>query len=640
MGIRFRIILAISLITSLMVAITLFYTNIRQFATLKENLIEQTRVNLQIIVEYSNETMISEDKEDATEVLLKLKKVPHLVSAVIYDLKYVPFASFGADSIQQLSQGDKFFLDDLLFRNNKMFMSVPISLNGRRLGSLIAEIDLNFRRQQQLEEALLLITLFLFLVIISVILAYFIGGSMVKPLLLLSRKMKSISGDKNFEEQIDIFREDEIGGLIHGYNYMLSQLSKWKIKQIETEAALRNSNEILELKVTERTLDLSLAHEKVQNHLQNERAILGNLPYGIVLIDENSEIIEINKFALEMLGYTSNKPKYIHEISEESWHSGGEMLSQSLNIEPDHSRQSIFISQDGTPVPVLKSDMNIQYNQKEVRLKAFVDISDLKKTQQELIKAMEMAQESDRLKSAFLATVNHELRTPLTHILGFSALIKSGVEPDDARSFAVDIETSGKNLLSIIEDIFYLALAEEDTIKLRNQSFNVIDHFKENRSSFENMLHTSGKQDQIKLIFKPQIDIDLAYYRADKSKINHVLSHLFRNAIKFTGKGAIEVGFSITNSSLLTYYVKDTGIGISKEMLLVIFDFFRQGDESLSRAYEGLGIGLAISLRISKLLNGTLTVESEPGKGSTFYFSVPLEVIPTLAEADNSYWTI
>ena len=640
MGIRFRIILAISLITSLMVAITLFYTNMRQFATLKENLIEQTRVNLQIIAEYSNETMISEDKDDATEVLLKLKKVPHLVSAVIYDLKYIPFASFGADSVQQLSLGDKFFLDDLLFRNNMMFMSVPISLNGRRLGSLIAEIDLNFRKQQQLEEILLLIMLFFFLLIISIILAYFIGGSMVKPLLLLSRKMKTISGDKNFEEQIDIFREDEIGGLIHGYNYMLGQLSKWKKKQIETEAALRNSNEILELKVTERTQDLYLAHEKVQNHLQNERAILGNLPYGIVLIDENSEIIEINKFALEMLGYTSNKPRYIHEISEESWHSGGEMLSQSLNTEPDHSRQSIFISQDGTPVPVLKSAMNIQYNQKKVRLKAFVDISDLKKTQLELIKAMEMAQESDRLKSAFLATVNHELRTPLTHILGFSALIKSGVEPDDAISFAVDIETSGKNLLSIIEDIFYLALAEEDTIGLRSQSFNIFDHFKENKSSFENMLHTSGKQDQIKLIFKPQIDIDLAYYRADKSKINHVLSHLFRNAIKFTGKGTIEVGFSITNSSLLTYYVKDTGIGISKEMLLVIFDFFRQGDESLSRAYEGLGIGLAISLRISKLLSGTLTVESEPGKGSTFYFSVPLEVIPGLAEADNSYWTI
>ncbi|MEI6680235.1 MAG: HAMP domain-containing sensor histidine kinase, partial [Mariniphaga sp.] len=238
------------------------------------------------------------------------------------------------------------------------------------------------------------------------------------------------------------------------------------------------------------------------------------------------------------------------------------------------------------------------------------------------------------------ATVNHELRTPLTHILGFSALIKSGVEPDEARSFAADIETSGKNLLSIIEDIFYLALAEDDTIKLRNQSFNVIDHFKENKSSFENILHTSGKQDQIKLIFKPQIDIDLAYFRADKSKINHVLSHLFRNAIKFTSKGTIEVGFSITNSSLLSYYVKDTGIGISKEMLLMIFDFFRQGDERLSRDYEGLGIGLAISLRISKLLNGTLTVESEPGNGSTFYFSVPLELIPALAETDNSYWTI
>jgi len=626
MGLRFRMILSIGFITSLMVAITLVYTSMRQFTSIKENLIEQSRINLQIIAEYSSVPMVFDDKKDATDVLKKLRKVPHLVSAVMYDLKYVPFASFGNDSVQKISQGDKFFLEDILFRNNSMFMSVPIIFNGKRLGALIAEIDLNFREKQKLEEIILFIVLFFVMVITSMIIAYFVGGFMAKPLLLLSKKMRTISTDNTFEEYIDIFRKDEIGGLIHGYNYMLSQLAKWKNKQLETEAELRNSNEILEQKVAERTKDLHSVNEKVKNHLKNEQAILENLPYGIVLIDKNSEIIEINKFALELLGYNSHKPSLITEISHDIKPLGIDPNYPDVYTEPYQSHQSELISRKGTIVPVLKSALKIEYNGQMVLLEAFVDISDLKKTQLELIKAKEKAQESDRLKSAFLATVNHELRTPLNHILGFSQLIKSGVEPEDAKSFANDIQTSGKNLLSIIEDVFDLALAEETQIKIRKQSFRLMDQFMDNKSSFENILKSSGKEDKISLVFKPENKTLSKYYTSDKSKINQVLIHLFKNAIKFTNNGTIEVGFTIQNTDHLIYYIKDTGIGIPPEKLSVIFDFFRQGDDTLTRAYGGLGIGLAISLRITRLLNGTLTVESVPDKGSTFYFSVPVEV--------------
>lgn len=626
MGMRFRMILSIGFITSLMVASTLFYTSMRQFTTLKENLIEQSRINLQIIAEYSSVPLVFEDKPGATEVLKKLAKIPHLVSAVIYDTKYVPFASFGNDSVQKISQGDKFFLKDILFKNSSMFLSVPISFNGKRLGALIAEIDLNFREKQKLEEIIVFIILFVILVIISMVLAWFVGGAMAKPLVLLSTKMRNISKDNNFDEYIDIFRKDEIGGLIHGYNYMLSQLAKWKNKQLETEAELRSSNEILELKVAERTQDLNSAHEKLKKHLRNEQAILESLPYGIVLIDDNSEIIEINRFALELLGYESGKPRTIDEISRDPKPRFRKYKSQNGENESYQSRQSELIGLSGATVPVLKSAMEIEYNGKKVLLEAFVDISDLKKTQQELIQAKEKAQESDRLKSAFLATVNHELRTPLNHILGFSELIKTGTDPEDARSFANDIQTSGKNLLNIIEDVFDLALVEESKIKIRKQTFKLTDQFLENKSSFESILQSSGKEGQINLIFNSEVKSLSGSFIADKSKINQVLIHLFKNAIKFTDNGSIEIGFKVQNTNQLVYSIKDTGIGIPQEKLSVIFDFFRQGDDTLTRAYGGLGIGLAISLRITRLLNGTLTVDSEPDKGSTFYFTVPVEV--------------
>lgn len=254
------------------------------------------------------------------------------------------------------------------------------------------------------------------------------------------------------------------------------------------------------------------------------------------------------------------------------------------------------------------------------------DISEKKKMTDDLMTAKEIAEENNRLKSAFLATMNHELRTPLNHILGFSEMIMTGVDPEDNISFASSIQTSGQSLLSIIEGVFDLALVEHTNIKLRKQTFSLIDQFMENKAAFDNILRTSAKQEQIQLIFKPDTRWLSSYVTADRSKINQVLINLFRNAVKFTHKGTIEFGYKIENDSNLVFYVKDTGIGIPLEKQNIIFDFFRQGDDSFTRIYGGIGVGLAISKKITKVLNGELKVVSEPGKGSTFSLSVPVEL--------------
>lgn len=254
------------------------------------------------------------------------------------------------------------------------------------------------------------------------------------------------------------------------------------------------------------------------------------------------------------------------------------------------------------------------------------DISEEKKMLDDLITAKEIAEESNRLKSAFLATMNHELRTPLNHILGFSEIIMSGMAPEDNISFATNIQSSGQSLLSIIEGIFDLALVENTNIKLRMQTFSLIDQFIENKTAFDNILRTSGKHEQIQLIFRPDTSSLSSYVTADRSKINQVLSNLFKNAIKFTHKGTIEFGYRIENESNLIFYVKDSGIGIPLEKQSIIFDFFRQGDDSFTRLYGGIGIGLAISKKIAKILNGELIVFSEPGQGSTFSLSIPVEL--------------
>ena len=249
-----------------------------------------------------------------------------------------------------------------------------------------------------------------------------------------------------------------------------------------------------------------------------------------------------------------------------------------------------------------------------------------KKNKDELLIAKQKAEESDRLKSAFLATMNHELRTPLNHILGFSELILSGAMPDDNVSFASNINHSGKELLAIVEDVFDLALAEHSNIKMRLQTFRLMDQFMEDKAIFDQIFQTSGKSDLINLVYKPDAQLLSLYLTTDRSKVNQILINLFKNAIKFTNAGTIECGFHSQERGSLTFFIRDTGIGIPKEKQSVIFDFFRQGDDSPTRVYGGIGIGLSIALKVSKILKGQLSVVSEPGKGSIFSLTIPVEL--------------
>jgi two-component system, sensor histidine kinase and response regulator len=256
--------------------------------------------------------------------------------------------------------------------------------------------------------------------------------------------------------------------------------------------------------------------------------------------------------------------------------------------------------------------------------------------EQELIMAKEAAEESNRLKSAFLASISHELKTPLNHVIGFSDLIKSEVSDPKIHNYASIIFNSGTNFLTMIEDILALALSEQTDIRLRMKSFKGMDLFQQNKNLLTEILSSAGKEDKIKLFFKPDAKVLSAMYVSDKLKINQVLTNLFRNAVKFTHEGSITFGIRQEKTDSLTFYVADTGIGITKEKIDIIFDFFRQADDSDTRLYDGLGIGLAISRRVANVMGGCLKVESTPGKGSVFYFSVPVRFAGAITDETNT----
>jgi len=249
------------------------------------------------------------------------------------------------------------------------------------------------------------------------------------------------------------------------------------------------------------------------------------------------------------------------------------------------------------------------------------DISEKKKTEDELIQAKEKAEESDRLKSAFLANISHEIRTPMNGILGFAELLK---EPDlpyeDQKGFLDVIEKSGQRMLNIINDLIDISKIEagETSLTIKRTNINKMFH-----DLHEFFIHESD-QKNIKLEYHCDLPEKEIIIETDSTKLNQVLTNLIKNALKFTDEGSIKFGYYLKDSKL-EFFVSDTGPGISPEQKDSIFERFRQSTLNLTRKYEGAGLGLAISKAYVEILGGSIWIESEVGKGSTFFFELPYQ---------------
>lgn len=254
----------------------------------------------------------------------------------------------------------------------------------------------------------------------------------------------------------------------------------------------------------------------------------------------------------------------------------------------------------------------------------FTEITSRKKAEETLVKAKEKAEESDRLKSSFLANMSHEIRTPMNGILGFAELLKNPMlTPAEQKEYIDVIEKSGIRMLNILNDLIDLSRIESGHSELYLSEFNINSQLDFIHSFFKPEAEKKGLS--LKL-FTPLPD-KKANFVSDREKINAILTNLVKNAIKFTYKGEIEFGYHPKEDGI-EFFVKDTGVGISPEQTEYIFERFRQGSESLSRNYEGAGLGLAISKSYVQLLGGIIRVESNNDQakgntGSVFYFIIP-----------------
>ncbi|MDP3432534.1 MAG: ATP-binding protein [Bacteroidota bacterium] len=247
-----------------------------------------------------------------------------------------------------------------------------------------------------------------------------------------------------------------------------------------------------------------------------------------------------------------------------------------------------------------------------------------KKSEQEIKSALEKAEEGDRLKTSFLANMSHELRTPMNGIMGFAELLNDdNLSSEDRHEFINVINDSSQSLLDVITNIVDISKIDSGQVHLKTAPFNL-------NSLLDELLNWFMSEKVVRDKFELNIELikeladDQCIVVSDQLKIRHIFSLLLNNSGKFTKSGFIRFGYSVHGNNI-RFLVQDTGKGIAPEKQCFIFEKFRQEDETLSRKYGGVGLGLTIAKGLVELIGGKIWVDSEPEKGTTFFFEIPKE---------------
>ncbi len=367
------------------------------------------------------------------------------------------------------------------------------------------------------------------------------------------------------------------------------------------------------------------AEETLRESEERFRKIFEESPFSMIMTGKDMGIIKANSAFCKMLGYDEEEligltfrdfthPEHITQDELSILR----LIAQEI---PIYHTEKRYLRKDGSVIWG-STTVNIIHNSKgEVQLffAMIEDITARKKAEEDLIAAKEKAEESDRLKTAFLHNVSHEIRTPMNAILGFSALLNEPrIQDDERKQFVEVIYQSSSQLLSIINDIVDLASIESGQVRLNIQKINLNDELRKLSEQFSYKQKPHG----ISLILETPLADRNADILTDSTKLIQILSNLINNAYKFTKKGKINFGYNLKDG-FLEFFVKDTGVGIPPEHQDRVFDRFYQVDSALSRQYSGTGLGLSICKAYAELFGGSIWLTSIPNEGSIFSFTIP-----------------
>lgn len=360
---------------------------------------------------------------------------------------------------------------------------------------------------------------------------------------------------------------------------------------------------------------------ELETSKDNLLTIINSISDALFIHDQSGKILLLNKKAQELYQIPEDEfDRYtIRDLIPDQivYEQVGTIWNEALHGE-GHIFELISANvKTREEIPVHVSINVTIWNGEKVLVAVVRDFRERKKYEEELIAAKKKAEENDRLKTAFLANISHEIRTPMNGILGFAELLK---QPDltgnQMSNYIHFIETCGARMLNIINDLMDISKIESGVTIISKTYLNIHDLI---NYLFDFFKPETDKK-SIKLVKTTGNPMIIS---TDKEKLMAILTNLIKNSIKFCHQGTIEFGYTVQEQSV-QFFVKDTGIGISKEKIKTIFDRFIRGDHEMSPKYEGTGLGLSITKAYIDMLGGNISVESEIGTGTQFYVTLPL----------------
>ncbi|MFP4059893.1 MAG: ATP-binding protein [Bacteroidota bacterium] len=376
------------------------------------------------------------------------------------------------------------------------------------------------------------------------------------------------------------------------------------------------------------------------------KEIPAKIPVNLVVVNKDGIIAGCNEYFKKTTGMKLSELKKLHlqdlfsEGSKDFFMNALKLSAKSGEIAENVPAE--MIQRDGTKI-FFNLNLGPADKKKGYLYCVLKDVSIFKKNEEELIRARKKAEESDRLKTAFLANMSHEIRTPMNAIIGFSELLKiPDIDNRKKEEYAKIISNKGSLLLTLIDDIIEVAKFESGKLSINKTSCDINSLLEELRVIFDEKKKARNKENVLVKLYIPEKIEEPVY--TDPGRLQQVLTNLIDNALKFTERGYIEFGYEV-KEKYIQFFVKDTGIGIKKKDQKLIFNRFRQVEDTPSKRHGGSGLGLTISKGIVSLLGGKMWLESKFDEGSVFYFTLPLnkaeqpveETYDNIKETNTSY---
>jgi PAS domain S-box-containing protein len=586
-----------------------------------------------VIGENAYSSVLFNDSKTATEILSSLRSDAHVVAGCIYNKAGQPLAVYAREGAAGSypppaagPPGHSFTADSLLLYHE-------IAQDGAVVGTVFIESDL----QELYLRLRLYLAIALAVLLVSALVVFFLSTKLQRvisnPILNLDRTASAVAGERNYAIRATKEGDDELGRLIDRFNEMLGQIQ-------QRDAALQEARDQLERRVEARTGELQ---QEIAERKRAERALFQSQALYRLMALNASDLLYVYRQdtgKVEWFGRVDG----LLGFAEREFPRSREAWEQRIHPE-DLGRVQAACSRSrecGEPFLV---DYRIQridgqwlhwsdrgrpvYDDEEGRgiikfVGACTDITERKRAEGELIKAKDAAEAANLAKSEFLANMSHEIRTPMNGIIGMSGLLLGTKMTVEQLDFAETIRASAESLLTIINGILDFSKIESGKLTFETLDF----HLRELVDSTMELLAEQAHSKQVELISWLPREVH-KQLRGDPGRLRQVLLNLLANAVKFTEAGEVVLQIEQVDESesdvTLRFVVKDTGIGIAPEVQRNLFQPFTQADGSTTRKFGGTGLGLAISRQLIEMMRGSIGVESVPGRGSTFWFTVRLQ---------------